>query len=132
VVEDHSFLIAGLGQSLISPVIQNNVGHGIRAAANSTARIRASTIGGNGLDGVRLETGSVGRFDGNSSITGNTGHGIRIGDLSLAWFQGATAVSGNNPVPAQVTCDGQSAATKGFANAAGATTNCPTEPAPLP
>ena len=129
VVEDHSFLHAGLGPSLVSPVIQNNVGNGIRAAVNSTVRITSSTITGNGLDGLRLETGSVGRLE-NSSITGNTGHGVRVGDLSLAWFRTATAVSGNNPD--QVTCDGQFAATRGFANAAGATTNCSAEPAPLP
>ncbi|HSA91892.1 MAG TPA: right-handed parallel beta-helix repeat-containing protein [Terriglobales bacterium] len=129
VVEEHSFLNAGLGSSLISPVIHNNVGNGIRAAVNSTVRISSSTVSGNGLDGLRLETGSVGRLE-NSSITGNTGHGIRIGDQSLAWFRTATTVSGNNPD--QVTCDGQFAVTRGFANATGATTNCSAEPAPLP
>lgn len=126
-----SFVI--LANSTASTTISNNAGFGVRADNNSTVRLSAANITGNGFDGIRIQNGSVLRTDFAAptvnNITGNGWAGVNLGDLSHAFFanDGSTNITGNLG-GTDVYCAGQFAATRNVA-AVGGTTNC-TEPNP--
>jgi hypothetical protein len=113
--------------------VSNNGDYGVFAAAHGTVRLTFANITGNGVDGIRVQDGSVLRTDfvapSVNNITGNGGAGVNLGDLSHAWFapDGSMNISGNLG-GTDVYCAGQFAATR-HVGGVGGTTNC-VEPNP--
>jgi hypothetical protein len=122
-----------LTASNTTTTVSNNGDYGIFATAHGTVRLAVADITGNGLDGIRVQDGSVLRTDFVApivnNITGNGASGVNLGDLSHAWFapDGSMNITGNLS-GTDVYCAGQFAATRNVASVGG-TTNC-VEPNP--
>ncbi len=123
--------VAGGFLQINNSTFQNNVGPGIVVRLNGTVNMFASTVTGNGANGVSilshstLQLGSVGGVIG-SSITNNMGAGVQVKDLSFANFQnGVSNVVAGNLGGTDVLCSPQFPATRGaLTSIGGGTTNC--------
>jgi hypothetical protein len=122
-----------LTASNTTTTVSNNGDYGIFAAGHGTVRLAVANVTGNGLDGIRVQDGSVLRTDSAAptvnNITGNGAAGVNLGDLSHAFFanDGSVNITGNLG-GTDVYCAGQFAATRNVASVGG-TTNC-AEPNP--
>ncbi|HEV2521679.1 MAG TPA: right-handed parallel beta-helix repeat-containing protein [Candidatus Acidoferrales bacterium] len=124
--------VAGGFLQINSSTVQNNFGLGIVVRLGGTVNMFASTVAGNGGNGINVvghSTFQLG-FGGNggpgSSITNNSGAGIMVKDLSFANFpDGVTNVVKSNLGGTDVVCSPQFPATRGaLTNIGGGTTNC--------
>jgi hypothetical protein len=141
-VWDRSYLRA------LRATIQNNPGGpGVNADNGSSIRLIATTITGNGTEGIDLRA-SMARISGLPgatetdpgepiTITGNTGNGILVRNLSFLRLYGPRSITGNEsgaPVPLDVNCAASTASAVGVGSSGSpasgvGSTNCPS-PAP--